>query len=102
MTTSKRKALAADPTIDAIADWIFNNAPTWGVDALLCHPEEAMEMAIDVATAGDRLTAAEAKRLRKILNEMAALPEAMAVVSEVLAEAMGARKRGLIRKGGKR
>ncbi|MBC8106246.1 MAG: hypothetical protein H7Z14_06620 [Anaerolineae bacterium] len=87
-----------DAITDFVSDWIYNNCPSYTVDALLTHPDRAIEMGIEIAAKAERLTPAQLKPLRKAFNALIKQQAALDVVSEICRTAMAARKNGLLKR----
>lgn len=86
-------------TTDMIADWIYNNCPSWTVDTLLTRPIDAMRMSLEVAANSGRLTPGAARLIAKHVKELAKLEAEMDVLDEVCRTALASRKRGEFRRG---
>lgn len=83
---------------DHVAEWMHHRCPSFSIDTLLCHPDLAMEMGIDVAETAGRISAAQGKRLRRALRSLFEQQATADVVHEICRTALSSRKRGDLRR----
>lgn len=84
---------------DHIADAMHENWPSYSIDSLLCHPVEAMEMAIEVAMRSERVNATRVKQMRRALDAFGkSFGHELDAVNEICRAGMTARKAGELKR----
>lgn len=90
-----KRGTEADPIIRHIAEWMAQEHPQWGIDALLTRPMEALRLGLAVAVKTGRIGRIAAAACTQDLARLQADNEAaLAAAAAVCGAAMSARKRG--------
>jgi hypothetical protein len=79
---------------DHVADVMHARWKAWSIDTLLCHPIEAIEMALDVAVRAGRISDRQARSIFKTIAALNEHGDAVDTINEICRTALSSRKRG--------